>query len=371
MSKALILFSESYLAGQARITRALEDNVAGNRLILHIGAPKCASSSIQIALSRRPDFSSSVGERFRYVAISNEADILTGEPLRRYAASSACRYVVSADGNTLAGMEDAQIEGIAHHLRALLAESSVILSCESWISTAQAFQDIRLLERIPYECEAVAYVRPQSDFINACWWQWSAWTDVDFDVWLYFSGFGNTCAWADFLRSWSTIDGVSRVGARLMSKDVLPNFFSNIGCDFEANDRINRSLPEVALRFLQRNRDLRQNMHDSDIDFTLERALGNWSEPPPWVMPIEFVTALIERSRTQNEALMEMLSATDRSAMLADPRWWNSSFYRDRRVVSASGADPDPGQMDALAVSLATALQRAEQTIAALKNDIS
>jgi len=339
------------------------------RLILHVGAPKCASSSLQIALSQRPEFEARSGrERFRYAAITQHGELIAGDAVRLRATSLICRYANSVNADEMARFDETRVARLAHELSAMLVDSSIILSCESWIDAARFFHGLGLLDRIGSRVQIIAFVRPQADFVNACWWQWAAWADGDFQTWLYFTGFGKTCAWADFLSSWSTVAGVTSVCPRLLSKDIVADFFEELDCDHNSARHFNRSLPETALRFLQRHREFRLGMHDSDMDFILERALGDWHQPVPWVLPFDFLASFIAQRRPENERLIELLTASDQSAMLADPRWWDSNFYLDRPVVSPDVTEPQATESDAFAAALATALRDAERELCLLRS---
>ncbi len=294
----------------------------------------------------------------------NDGELLSGDALLRRTAALPSGHIISADATQIASLDPSLIASLAGRLGDMLEDGSVILSCESWIDAADIFEKLGLLAHIGFDCEVVAFVRPQPDFLNASWWQWSAWTQVDFETWLYLSGFGNTCAWGRFLRSWSATRGVTSVRPHLLSNDIVGSFFDALNCDYEKTGRSNRSLPGVALRFLQRHRQLRPTMHSSEIDFVLERALGAWSEPAPWILPIDYVASFIEQCRPENENLLAMLTPDEQSAMLADRRWWDSASYRERTVVTPDVIEPDASEIDAFAAALATALQNAERELA-------
>jgi len=341
--------------------------VTSHRLILHVGAPKCGSSSLQVALSQDPDFESRSGERFRYAAIKADGRIVTGDTLRRSATGSIVRYEVSANTPELGELDETTLATTAGQLRDLVAGTSIILSCEGWLERAADFDLLNLLRDVEADVEIVAFVRPQVDFLNAGWWQWGAWSPFPLNVWLYFADMADSWKWAKLLRAWSAVRGVTAIHARLASEDVVAGFFDAIRCDRAHGLRQNRSLPPVAVRFLQRHRELRPDPHSSDIDFVLGNALSDCVQPAPWVIPPDYATYVIEASKADNETLLDMLPAAQRDAMLADPRWWNPAVYTARTAVTPDPLPPDPGELDALSAALAKALQRAENELAVLR----
>ncbi len=337
------------------------------RLVVHVGAPKCGSTSLQAALSRRPEFRSRDGERYRYAAIAHDGAIMTGETLRRAAATSTLGYAVSANVATLEGLGEGGIGAIADGLNRLLADSSVVLSSEGWFERIGEFRRLGLLSRMAARVEIVAYLRPQAEFINASWWQWAVWSDIALDQWLARHDV-RSCSWALMCYFWSLTEGVEAVHPRLKTDDVVADFFASLGCDAGEAAVLNRSLPAAALRFLQRNRELRPDAHDPEFDFVLARALSDWPERPPWVLPPGFVAQTIEQCLPDNLALKAMLPAAHTEIMSADTGWWEPSHYSDRIVEPAGVLAPRVDDVERLAVALAKALRDAGREIARLRD---
>ncbi|GAH02560.1 unnamed protein product, partial [marine sediment metagenome] len=53
--------------------------------VLHIGAPKCGSSSLQRHLSMNPEFVSRDGINYNYISITGSGDMLHGQELTKTA----------------------------------------------------------------------------------------------------------------------------------------------------------------------------------------------------------------------------------------------------------------------------------------------
>jgi len=336
-----------------------------NRLVVHVGAPKCGSSSLQAALSKIGTFNASHGETFRYAAITDHGLAMDEElrPFHEWHVSGVSR---STDIDQLENLDRSQIAHLAGNLNTRLAQTSVILSCEGWMQQVDRFAELRLFSQIDTPVEIIAYVRPQPDYLNAHWWQWGAWTIATFEQWTYLTE-PFLYTWTALLQKWARMDGVSTVQPRLLPADIIDDFFRRLSCEAPTHLSINRSLPAVALRFLQRHRDLRPHAHASDIDFVLERALKGRYASTPWVLPLWYVAQILDECRADNTALMDMLTDQDKARMQADPRWWTPTAYEDRVVQAPEPCAPVAEEIDAFAAELARALLEAERENAALR----
>lgn len=354
------------IPSQFGATGQLDNRMGENRLIIHAGAPKCGSSSLQTILSRDREFRSSSGNVFRYAAITDHGNLAIGEDIRHIREGRIEGLARSADLDDLQRLGKPEVARLVQALNSCLKAANIVLSCEGWLARADEFADLGLLAGIETPVDVVAYVRPQADYLNANWWQWGAWNPATFQQWIYLTAFSE-CAWGSHGRKWMAMAGVSSVHMRLRPADIITDFFGWLSCDAPPATTVNRSLPGVALRFLQRHRDLRPDAHASAIDFVLERALKCDFGPTPWVLPIAHVTHVIQEYLSDNLALLDLLSASDRARMLADPHWWSPSAYQDRTVQTPEPCPPDGEEMDAFAAELARALMELEQEHAALR----
>lgn len=337
-----------------------------NRLILHIGAPKCGSTALQTALSEVTEFGAAPGERFRYAVIDLSGGVHHGDDVRRRAAALPARSASSANAKAIKKLPAATRMAIAKTLNELLLETSVILSAESWILHAGAFTAAEVLTEIEAPVEAVAYVRPQVDFLNAAWWQWGAWSNEPYDLWMGPDRFA-MCRWGELLESWRQAPGVARLHARLLPDDVSSDFFAIIGQPAPGNHTANRSLPGLALRFMQRHRGLRANRHDSSMSFILGRALADIREAPPWVISSELADQVICLMNEDNKRLRSMLDPESQARMDADMRWWNVEAYAGKQHELPDHAPVDVESAEKLSEVLAKRLLEVELELAALK----
>ncbi|MDX2275817.1 MAG: hypothetical protein NW206_10240 [Hyphomonadaceae bacterium] len=340
--------------------------MAEKRLILHVGAPKCGSTALQTALAQNPDFGRTLGEKFRYAVIDRQGELCTGVEVRRRATRSLSGGAPSANARTLSALSAPTRRALAQKLNAALSETSIVLSQEGWLERPALFLELDLLSQIRAPIDVIAYVRPQPDFLNASWWQWGAWTQPSFERWMEAEKLP-LCSWGDLLKAWQAFPNVRRVSPRLMADDVVGDFFALLGCPSPKAKSVNRSLPGIALRFLQRNRELRPGRGDVDIHFVLGRALEETGGGTPWVLPPAYIRHVLETCAASNRLLRNMLDAESQARMDGDQRWWDPTAYEGKKLESANITAADAETAEKLAVSLAKRLLVVEHELAALK----
>ena len=143
--------------------------------ILHIGAGKCGSSSLQTALSRNPTFTGGNGATYKYVCIDPPGPRLLrdGEVLRA-ANVNPHQYCCSRPASLWAP-EKCTIKSLTQQFDDLLGGGfTPILSWEDWINEAGLFSELRILPRLGLSAKIIVFIRPQIPWINSAWWQWGA-----------------------------------------------------------------------------------------------------------------------------------------------------------------------------------------------------
>jgi len=144
--------------------------------ILHIGAGKCGSSSLQSSLSRTgKQLCTSDNIHFEYVAIRDNGEIFRSEDIQLYLQNTGYPSISSFD-ITSQSIDKVGISLAASQLN-VIAEQDVnpVLSCEGWTSRATMFQEQQILEKLGLQPSVIMFVRPPLDWINSAWWQWGAW----------------------------------------------------------------------------------------------------------------------------------------------------------------------------------------------------
>lgn len=305
--------------------------------VLHVGGPKCGSSSLQSVLSSAPDLLGADGQRYAYLCLEESGAVTRGQTLRTKARSSVFGYLSSAD---IAPGADARARfaTLGPEISRLSAQGVVpVLSSEGWINRGSLFRNQQLLERAGMTAHVVIFVRPPLDWLNSAWWQWGAWVDVSVERWIAV----NTPAaqWAWMINLWKSLPGVAKVSIRLTHSDVVGQFFDLLGLPGGAPQRLNTGLSPDLLYFLRRNRRYRPGPHDSQVEFALSRWMPAQTGGTPWILPPDLVKTTLAKVRPQSGKLLELVDPHEKQLIRTDKRWWTPDAYAGREV-------PDPATFE-------------------------
>ncbi|TFL18172.1 hypothetical protein [Jannaschia formosa] len=300
------------------------------RMVLHLGAPKCGSSSVQAALSRQPELRARDGRRLAYICATTDG-VLAGEVLRENAARSAFGY--AATPNLRADVAAPVLAHLEAGARDLIARGVVpILSSEGWLMQANRFRKSGVLERLGGGVHVVFAVRPPIDWLNAAWWQWGAWSDVSCDRFL-----ARNLAhvrWPKLAADWAAVPGVTAVHLRLADGDAVRGLFDLLDVPPPETPPVNTSLPPDLLSFLLRNRYLRPGPSSPEIEFRLARALATAPRreglTPLWALSPAQAEESWKALRFHPRQLGPLLPKADRDRMRGDPRWFGPAAYAGR-----------------------------------------
>lgn len=337
------------------------------RLILHIGGAKCGSSALQTELSVT-DWAAQNSE-FVYAALHPMHGIVQGDAMRVHAMAAQHGYAASPNADVLLGIAPNQRRAMFDELRALAAESKrVVLSNEGWLQQANAFLNRGLLDEIGLPFDIFLVVRPQVEFLNSGWWQWGAWEDAPLVDWV--RKMAQEVHWHRYLEKWIAHPNCREVKVRLMSKDIVGDFFAAFAksrlIGGEGN-KLNASLPGDILRLYQRHRHLRPGPHLPATDFVISR-LGIGGAPTPWVIPPALAEEVIAASRADNERLLAILPEDEAARMLANPAWWSVEAFAGKTLQSPLPQEPDAAAIDGLCASLVEAVARYDQELRLLRS---
>jgi hypothetical protein len=333
------------------------------KCIVHVGMPKCGSSALQTALSSSPQVSSAEHGRLSYVAIQNNGRLLTGAKLSSRNQYSVAGYIPSLSAQGVQNLSSLSISALKVRL-ALYRSETIVLSNEGWGNQHGVFTDTKLLERLGLDCHVVIYVRPQVGWYNSAWWQWGAWTGKPLDEWI--SANLDKTRWANVVRSWERVPGVSQVTVRVLPDDILQDFYRLLGAQAPQTGKINSSLPGSVLRVFQRYRELRKSAHDSAIEFSIGRHLNVGRSATPWVIPQGVVKSIIEGSLNDNLELLELLDTDQRRLLEGNAAWWDADHYLQKTVEEAGKIAPVVGDSDRLAAAALEGLADLDQKYRAL-----
>lgn len=303
------------------------------RIILHLGADKCGSSSIQSYLSRQPRLRrSGSGDHVQYCCL-REDGLLHGSRLRRMASSRPSSYVNSRSLSQLNSLPLEVKQQIHRRLRRL--NSDCLLSNEGWLRASRVqlseFRNTIGADSNSFELEAFAFVRAPVTWLNSAWWQWGAWQQgVDFDSWL--DGAIPSTMWARFVRRIQNLSFFTRLRVQPMRGDVVEQTCRLLNLDYnESSVRSNTSLPAAALALYQQFPQHRAGQHECRNDYVILHAIRSspYRYPgTPWVLTPEQIQRVLTKTRTSNQRLIGLMSSSWADCIAADARWWKAEAYQ-------------------------------------------
>jgi len=337
------------------------------RAILHIGAGKCGSSALQEYLSQSIDLKDSQNNRAVYGVLRPDGTIITRNVVSELALKSVFQYASSPNLKNIKG-PDAAAKSLAS-LEKIDADT-LILSSEGWINDPEAAAE-KLSWLSKYDVEIVVYVRPPVLWLNSAWWQWGAWSNVDFDQWINSSE--SMTYWAVFLKRWENLPFINKMSVRLLPKNIVADFLTltdlheNSTTNSNSETISNVSLPGSVLRVYQKYRELRPSPHESNIDFSLSRRLSGIKQSPDWVINSEKIEAIISNTNVHNEKLKGYFDTTQLASFNSDSRWWSADAFQTQAAISSERKITED-EMQEIVVQSFHSLHQAELEIIELKN---
>jgi|GEM_PF-2462027 len=325
----------------------------------HIGAGKCGSSAIQSCLSHSPVLTRKEGGEMDYRVIT-QVGVLRGNEVRKHLQHLSNGYYPSMPATKVAQLSDKVFSNAVSAVSK--ARTPVVFSFESWLNEMANKPELRsrMMELFSggdtRKVKLIAFVRPLPKWINSAWWQWGAWTPgVQFNDWLETA---IKVDWNLVSRRLIKAVGDDVLTVRPVLGNVVDQFFDEIGCvkpDDQA-DSANKSLPAAVLNLYHHALDLRPGPHDMKSDFIAGRILSPSRRsytPTPWVLGPRQIETILRRTKKSNLKLIELMSPSDREAVLADPSWWSVDAYQGYEKVNANIAPKTaPGDMIALSADL-------------------
>jgi hypothetical protein len=184
------------------------------RLVVHIGAAKCGSTSIQTFLAAN-------------LAVLREQSILVPDP-EMGTSGDVTGDQVSLFGrlweNDAAEKEVGQrLSKLSRHMAANKIETAVI-SAENLIGSVLYAKTFASARQLFDSIKIVAYVRRQDDYILSSWRQWwMKWPDFPtFDSYLQ-TVVGREADWFQLIEPWEKVFGIESVTVRRFQRGALVN----------------------------------------------------------------------------------------------------------------------------------------------------
>ncbi|MBD3756360.1 MAG: hypothetical protein IE937_12215 [Gammaproteobacteria bacterium] len=302
------------------------------KMILHIGAPKCGSSTIQTALgiqlSDANGYLNLDGEVLRYAALSPTGGVLTGPELLYAQRKSHLGYVASA----AFPKETHEIRALLEALKRSIENDAVaVLSCEGWANGVdQHFFNAAAKFGVPVDVFMVT--RAPVDWMNSSWWQWGVWTGNSVDSWV--NSQLKAVRYFDQLQNWIQSGIVNRLNVVDLSQDFLGAFANFLKVPqglFKTVARSNVATNFDLLRHLINNKaKYGRTVHEPSIEFFLNSVLRLGSNPPPWAISSDQAKKIIRHTHPASMALVDFLEE-DRRPLAHEVRrkYLDPEYYSD------------------------------------------
>jgi len=242
-------------------------------MILHVGAPKTGSSSIQFFLRKNKD------KLYEKGFLVPDRDLgldglVTGEHVWAVEriSSRGDREVLKVFSNIKREIEKSK------------KEMNIIVSAENLCNTKMAEKFSLALQEIPGK--VIIYIRRQDEFLSSAWQQWYSKIEEDFDAWLIkaLSDMGN---WLEIIEAWEAVVGKDNIKIKIFEKeefvegDLLKDFVSNIGLEkyldyfnYEIG-RVNPSYSDIITYLVAGNRRIFSSVHDNEFYKLVDKLTGD------------------------------------------------------------------------------------------------
>lgn len=265
--RPLLALGEQVMKLEGAATHSMRKTV-----ILHIGASKAGSSSIQ-SFVRRNRF---VFARLGYVV--PDVSLSTGERVTGDHVFALEALAKERDARGLRERVDAIFEASRRNARAALlsAENLSNLGNSAVIEGLAAEYDLRI----------VMYLRRQDELLTSAWQQWASKLESDFNAWLILAlkQFGH---WDKVLAEWEEQAGTDAMVVRVFDResfidgDLLRDFVDAVGLgehtqdfDYQQSDS-NPSVTDAVTMMVAGNRAIFENVHDNRFYNALNDLTGS------------------------------------------------------------------------------------------------
>lgn len=288
------------------------------KIYLHIGAGKCASSTIQNYFSYNHS-----ADGFMYGCLREAGHVIFGNDVKNSAIISPGNYAVSWSFKT---ETDDEFELKFRESLALIATKTdrLLLSCEGWSSKAPDFEKLsRVFE--PYEVEVIFIVRPPVQWMNSAWWQWHQWSKDKVDPWANKANVAK--GWVDAYESFKALPFVGKVNVLALHRGILKDIGDLVGVDVVSHEKVHNSASSSELlNFFKVKRSLRKGPHDAQSEFVLNKYLRKRSGSD-WVLSAKNIENILQNTKQSCETLAGLISNVD---IKADGLWWDVASYENK-----------------------------------------
>jgi hypothetical protein len=278
-------------------------------LVLHIGHSKCASSSLQAFLSANlcEPIADGNGGAYRYVAISGNGSLLSGNQLKSAAQNSHSKYV--ATELNIRDQEKFKI-GLNNIKKFCGPNDTIVLSNEGWGTQEYVNEQIvETLNEFGFPVHVFLLTRPPVDWFNASWWQWGCWTGQSIESW--FKEYQNI-NFMESLRQLKEIKAVKLARVADISQDPISSFLDFLGINpknFESTNNGNLATDADLLKHIIRNRDhYKRSTHNAKSEFVLNSILRLERKKLPQVANQGMARVIIHNNLVDHQAILDEMA---------------------------------------------------------------
>lgn len=290
------------------------------KIFLHIGASKCASSSIQEHFS----YNHTQG-KFAYATLMRDGNIITGEQIELRAKQSALNYTNSKTYNL--EERDSYFTNLKTALKACEEQfDTLFLSNEGWSGQYQFFRELTTILS-QYHVEVIFIIRPPVLWANSAWWQWLHWDPYIESVDAWVKDFNQSTIFLNNYAYFKNISYIKAVYLLSLQSNIIEQIYKimDLPHNQDTNKKNNVASSAELLYFLSLNKELRP-MHSPTLEFILNRHLKKRS-PTPWVLSRENIEHILNSSK---KSCLELAKHISNENILENPLWWDVAVYEDK-----------------------------------------
>ena len=303
------------------------------KLILHIGASKSASSTIQKYLGE--NFSSKYGTKnqdgdaLKYACVAQNGRIWSGSKLRR----TLKRRVTGHMRSEVFVNDKRELLTVLRRIEKNFQSNDVILmSCEGWSNQPFTVDIKAAFEEFGVPIDIFFVTRAPVDLMNSAWWQWGAWKDVSIENWIK-----SRIASVDFYQQhqrWKSISTVNEIKLLDLSQNPLTSLQNFLKVEEKKIDSMNVGTHPALLRHLVANKNLYPRAANRPaVEWQLNNLLNLPQQPPPFVIPQEMSEHIISSTKASNKKLIKLIESSTGSLKAGVlKKYTEESAYHDRKV---------------------------------------